>query len=288
MNEARQAIAEPKELMQALKSGLTGRNVMVKYAGYLPPVVLQGEPTGVLCRIAELVATITAPSDAHLITAYYADHRDAAHCSLVLSLHVRCSAKGPGFTVTHTWADEFSRLRSQLLLVSVDVNVIQSEDCLEVEFEFPVYVHTASIPRHRDLIMVVEDDGLLREAIRAVLEFEGYRVIATCTAEEAIAQLTPLTEQLAVVVADITLPGMSGLEFARKIRETCSGVPVLLNSGYSHAFRSGGNDNIFFLAKPYDAKQLTSSIRDCMAANRRRTLPTLAVPALMGAATESL
>ena len=265
MKQACQVISEPREVIRVLKSGLAGRNVMVKYAGQLPPISVDIQASRALRDVAGLVHTLTAPSDELLITARYKDQRELANCSLSLRVRVLWSKKSSGFAVTCGWADEFVRLHTQLLKVFVDVNIVQSAHWLDVEFEFPVYKKRARIPHHRDLIMLVEDNAFVREATRSVLEFEGHRVIEFVSGEHAVEHLATYAQGLALLITDIALPGLSGLELLEKVRKSSHEVPVLLMSGYTDTFQPDGGNGLYFLAKPFTASQLTASIRRCFA-----------------------
>ena len=77
-------------------------------------------------------------------------------------------------------------------------------------------------------ILIVEDHEKVRRALRKLLElkFSQYQVIEASSGEEAVT-LT-LAEDPQLIIMDITLPGMSGIEATRRIRATSSSPPVVM------------------------------------------------------------
>jgi DNA-binding NarL/FixJ family response regulator len=77
-------------------------------------------------------------------------------------------------------------------------------------------------------ILIVEDHEKVRRALRKLLEvkFSQYQVIEASSGEEAVT-LT-LAEAPQLIIMDITLPGMSGIEATRRIRATSSSPPVVM------------------------------------------------------------
>ena len=77
-------------------------------------------------------------------------------------------------------------------------------------------------------ILIVEDHEKVRRALRKLLEFKfsQYQVIEASSGEEAVT--LNLTEAPQLIIMDITLPGMSGIEATRRIRATSSSPPVVM------------------------------------------------------------
>ena len=106
-------------------------------------------------------------------------------------------------------------------------------------------------------ILVVDDDTRLRDLLRRFLADQGFRVTTAKDAEEARAKLAAFSFDL--LILDVMMPGESGLELTRALRQE-SQVPILLLTAKSEtedriAGLSGGADD--YLAKPFDPRELT-------------------------------
>ena len=117
----------------------------------------------------------------------------------------------------------------------------------------------------RVTILVVEDDSALREFLCTALADE-FDVAGAVSGEEAV----DLARQLRpdVVLLDVMLPGLSGLDVVRVIRSDPSlkDTPILVMTAFSEidagdAEAAGANR---FLAKPFDLQELTSAVRDLL------------------------
>ncbi len=116
-----------------------------------------------------------------------------------------------------------------------------------------------SLSRH---ILVVDDEARIREVVQYALEREGFRV---STVDDGAAALDALTrkEPFDLVVLDVMLPGMDGLELCRRVRAT-SKVPILFLSARSDeidrvlGLELGGDD---YLTKPFSPRELVARVK---------------------------
>ena len=82
-------------------------------------------------------------------------------------------------------------------------------------------------------LLLVEDDVPVRTAVRRVLERHGYEVIEAESGAEVVARLGKPGHGVDLIVSDMVMPGMTGIELRRKVQELDPAVPLLLMSGYS-------------------------------------------------------
>ena len=114
------------------------------------------------------------------------------------------------------------------------------------------------------LIFVIEDDEKNRKLARDILEYHGYRVVAAESAETGLALLA--RERPALILMDIHLPGMSGLEAIRQIRadpQSAELVVVAFSASLMPSERQkileGGFDAL--LPKPIDLREFVGTIQ---------------------------
>ncbi|MHC4953621.1 MAG: sigma-54-dependent transcriptional regulator [Planctomycetota bacterium] len=112
-------------------------------------------------------------------------------------------------------------------------------------------------------ILVVEDDAPMREACLSVFAKEGYHAVGLATASEALAFIDEV-ERLDIVLTDLRLPGMDGLELLREVKRRDRSIDVLLMTGYGtiksavDAMKVGASD---YLTKPFEMDALLVVVR---------------------------
>ena len=111
-------------------------------------------------------------------------------------------------------------------------------------------------------VLLVEDNPQVRDFAEGLLADLGCAVVSAETAEEAL-NLLP-NQAIDIVVTDVVMPGMSGVELARKIDDGYPGVPVLLANGYSDEIVKRGSEFVV-LAKPFGAVDLSKAMAAAIA-----------------------
>ena len=111
------------------------------------------------------------------------------------------------------------------------------------------------------LILIVEDEFLISEYLRGILEGEGYSVVATFDADEAIAVLET-DREIEVVITDINMPGsMDGLRLAAAIRDRWPPIHLIVVTGLAHPLNSELPFGSLFVPKPYSPDEILSAVR---------------------------
>ncbi len=115
-------------------------------------------------------------------------------------------------------------------------------------------------PKH-GTVLVVDDDPGVQLLVRRALASQGYGVIMASNGAEGVRLFEQHESELCLVLMDLTMPQMSGLEALKRIRATGSDIPVLLSSGYSfEALAPDSPKYSGYLQKPYDIGQLLGSV----------------------------
>ena len=115
--------------------------------------------------------------------------------------------------------------------------------------------------RSEPLVLVVEDEFLIRMQTVAMIEQAGYNVVEACNADEAIAILE-MREDIRIAVTDIEMPGsMDGIKLARAIRDRWPPVELIVTSGRHRVLTDELPSRVTFMPKPYAPEVLITAIR---------------------------
>ncbi len=118
-------------------------------------------------------------------------------------------------------------------------------------------------------ILVVDDEASIRESLRMILEYEGYRVDEAASGSEALPKIAARSPS--VLLVDIKMPEMDGLELLSAVRERGYSMPVLMISGHGtvstavEATRLGAFD---FLEKPLERERVLLALRNAIETDR--------------------
>ncbi len=131
---------------------------------------------------------------------------------------------------------------------------------------FPARRDPLPMPRGKGTILLVEDDPGTRAVTTRLLTRQGYTVVEATTADEALARLDRDGPSMSLILTDVMMPGMNGVEFARHVRTRWPGLPLLLMSGYSDAEIVDGTDaaRLPFVEKPFTSSSLLTAVAQAM------------------------
>jgi DNA-binding response OmpR family regulator len=109
------------------------------------------------------------------------------------------------------------------------------------------------------LVLVVDDDDIIRRVVRTVLEADDFEVVEAKDGDEAIHKVS--TDHPLVVVLDVMMPGLDGVEVCRRVR--ADGTKVLMltardDADVEQASKEAGADG--FLAKPFSSVELLDKV----------------------------
>jgi two-component system alkaline phosphatase synthesis response regulator PhoP len=119
-----------------------------------------------------------------------------------------------------------------------------------------------SIQPDESLILVVDDEGAIRYSVSKTLERVGYHVMTAASGEEALDLMDQ--HSFDVVLTDIRMPGISGVDLLSRIKEHAADIVVILMTGYAslgtavESLRLGAHD---YLIKPSSSEDIRESVR---------------------------
>jgi len=113
-------------------------------------------------------------------------------------------------------------------------------------------------PGHGERVLLVDDEELIVRSLSRLLSVLGYQPVACSTPQQALEVLRS-DQPLDVMLTDLNMPGMSGLDLAREAKKLRPSLPVVLASGYlPPEAELTGQGIAAVMAKPFDAKTLTT------------------------------
>ena len=113
------------------------------------------------------------------------------------------------------------------------------------------------------MVLVIDDDSFVREAVSDILEHEGIPLLTAVSGREGIAIYRERMGEIQLVLLDMSMPGLDGVQTFEELYKIDADVRVLLSSGYitqdiNSSFPEGGI--LGFLQKPYDLMELLTTI----------------------------
>jgi two-component system, cell cycle sensor histidine kinase and response regulator CckA len=130
-----------------------------------------------------------------------------------------------------------------------------------------ILVHTSAGPGSEvhGRVLLIEDEDELRMAVSKVLRKQGFAVVEASGGSAGVDLFRATSQEIDVVLLDLTLPGMTGREVLEELRRLQPNVNVVITTAYSEdvAMRVlGGQRPWFYIRKPYRANELTEMLRD--------------------------
>ena len=118
----------------------------------------------------------------------------------------------------------------------------------------------------REIVLVVDDEPTVRRLARRVLLEDGFEVIEAADGAEALDLVEGSADPLRVVVSDIVMPKLNGVQLLQRLSITHPGLPVILMSGYAgpELAERGIQAPCSLLVKPFKPEELVAEVRRCI------------------------
>jgi len=118
------------------------------------------------------------------------------------------------------------------------------------------------------VVLIADDEELLRQLMQRVLESSGFRVLAVADGDAALAALAAAPGDIAVVVLDLVMPPRGGLETLARLLEIRPGLGIVLTSGLppeKEVIALVAKQRAVFLKKPFAPEALRRTVGNLMA-----------------------
>ena len=120
------------------------------------------------------------------------------------------------------------------------------------------------------LVLVVDDNGYVRACVKATLESEGFRTLEAEDGELGLELVRKFGSDIDLVVSDIKMPKLDGIQLANSVRAEFPTVPIILISGYTDA-ALGNQPGVEFIPKPFLPSTLLNIVWKMVAKARTAT-----------------
>ena len=131
-----------------------------------------------------------------------------------------------------------------------------------------------SLSHTADLVLVVEDDEMVRSMVSAMLEELGYEVLNAGNGLEAVEIFQEKQDEIGLVLSDVLMPGMDGWKMLAALRSMRPDIPVILASG-CYTFRDTDRDHReqpqATLHKPFKIKELKETVERVLEQSRAQS-----------------
>jgi PAS domain S-box-containing protein len=122
-----------------------------------------------------------------------------------------------------------------------------------------------------ETVLLAEDQSSIRTVLREFLDSEGYKVLEAQNGNEALEIAKHYTGSIDVLVTDVIMPQLRGIELAKRLTEIYPSICVILMSGYSEDAlvenRLLSERNMTLIQKPFDPEELAQKIRESLSRN---------------------
>lgn len=110
-------------------------------------------------------------------------------------------------------------------------------------------------------ILIADDDAATRDLLRRALETEGHKVTTASDGSEALDQVG--TAGLALLITDVQMPGMDGVELAKAALAKAPGLRIILMSGFTDQLGRAGSlgGNVRTLSKPFTLEKARAEVK---------------------------
>lgn len=216
-----------------------------------------GDPaaSSIMLKVSDTGCGMDAETKSHIFEPFFTTKEVGKGTGLGLSIVYRIVCQSGGSIEVESEPGRGTTFRIYLPHCAAEAESIRAE--------------TVSAESHRgfETVMVVEDESGVRSLVCEILRREGYRVLQAGTPADALRLSQECAEPIHLLLTDIVMPRMSGLDLAREIQKQRPAIKVLYMSGYTAdttAHHGVSEAEIPLLRKPFTSDVLTKKVREAL------------------------
>lgn len=132
------------------------------------------------------------------------------------------------------------------------------------------------------VILLVEDEDIVREVTREVLEHAGYHVLSSSSPEKALRLATEYAGHIGLLLTDVIMPGMNGADLAHRLQSMQPGLVTVFMSGYaeSDVVHHLARNPVIHIQKPFSVGMLLARIAEALRGSEEPARPVSVLPGL--------
>ncbi len=132
--------------------------------------------------------------------------------------------------------------------------------------QFAALPDLRSLGAHQSVILVADDEALIRNLVTLLLQHDGYFVLSAADGHEGLELSRKYPGSIDLVITDVQMPRLNGTDMCAHLKEERPGIRVLIMSGKDMSEIVSQNANMPFLPKPFDGETLKARVRAILAA----------------------
>ena len=170
-------------------------------------------------------------------------------------------------TAYDSLVDEIKKTTEQVIIKPWDVEELKSVIDRSVSTFKAEDRETGSAARIRKTVLYVENDGFVIEVVNKMLDRLGYDAIVAVRCSEAIRFMQSRPDMFDLVITDLGMPDVDGLELSRNLHVIRSDIPIILSTGHSDMVLDSGMEAVGIkavLPKPFGMDEIARIIKKVM------------------------
>ena len=138
---------------------------------------------------------------------------------------------------------------------------------------------TNSLGSHQPVILVADDEVMIRNLVTILMQLEGYLVVTAADGQEGLELSRKFSGKIDLVITDMEMPRLNGSDLCSHLLEERPGIKILVMSGSDMAEIVEANIHMQFLPKPFDGETIKKRVREILGCSAKAVAGAITAPA---------